>query len=1042
MLRNRIFTTMFAAILTMALLAGQAIIAPQPLIVHAQAAPAIDFDTIAYVPMFLRAVITQTIAGQTNLPNDDLFYSSSFRFSDLGDEARIVLVPAYVVDAGWVNLVPSDLVEIWLRHQSGGEWTVQPTPEQGEASSGYRFPWTSGDTWYKNGGFHQGLAIDFQPQSSNTSVLAASNGTLEVTCARDVDGQTWLSVGSAIYAHLDADSVPTNLIGKQVQRGQKIGELFADLPSSPKPKSCGYGFGAHLHFIFPNTSITMYDVIEARDIPASEMGVDTGIGAVSYTSNNVPATTPSGFSKISPSNNSEVEAPNVTIQWNAPNPAPDWYRVCLKAGEPCNGNADGVWINHSTTSFTRTDLLPNTTYYWDIQAKYSSGTTIPSDDGWWSFTTISAGFTISGNVGIGGATMRYVDGSPRSVVADGNGNYSITVPNGWSGIVTPTKTGVTFVPPTKSYNDLADNVSGENYTALLKISGNAGPADVTLSYNNNGPQTVTTNSNGNYVIPNLPVGWSGTVTPSLAGYTFSPPSRPYSNLPTTKSNQGYTAQVQISGNIGIGSGLVNLKTCTPTCTTLPTYTTGADGIYSFQVAYRSTGTVTPQKACYIFSPPSQNYPSVTANTVLPAFTATLNRYTISGNTGSAGVTLSYTDGTPKTVTSDASGNYTIPNLPCGWSGAVTPSKPGFTFYPANKTYTNLQANTTGQIFYTKVTISGNMGVTGAPAGSVKYTLDLMEMAGFVSPDAQGNYSFTVSTDHDVTVWAIVDGYIFSPASQSFQNLDGNKELNFTATPVISGRSGAAGATLSYTENGIPKTATTNAGGYYSFGITPGWSGTVAISKPGVTFSVASHTYSNVTTPQSEKNYPVLVTYKSSAAYDGWVLESTQTSQLGGSIDNSANVFRVGDDASKRQYRSILSFGTGSLPNSAVIQSAVLRIKQNGAPVGANPFTALGSLRADVREGSFGTAGLQVTDFEAVASGNAVATFNETPVDLWYSATLNAAGRGFINAVSGVTQFRLRFSDPDNNNATADYMKFLSGDFTSDQPELIITYTLP
>jgi hypothetical protein len=38
--------------------------------------------------------------------------------------------------------------------------------------------------------------------------------------------------------------------------------------------------------------------------------------------------------------------------------------------------------------------------------------------------------------------------------------------------------------------------------------------------------------------------------------------------------------------------------------------------------------------------------------------------------------------------------------------------------------------------------------------------------------------------------------------------------------------------------------------------------------------------------------------------------------------------------------------------------------------------------------------------------------------------------------------RLRFGVDDNSDAAADYMKFLSGDFTSGQPELTITYIIP
>ena len=62
--------------------------------------------------------------------------------------------------------------------------------------------------------------------------------------------------------------------------------------------------------------------------------------------------------------------------------------------------------------------------------------------------------------------------------------------------------------------------------------------------------------------------------------------------------------------------------------------------------------------------------------------------TISGNAGVAGATLSYTDGTPKTATADGSGLYSL-QVSYNWSGTVTPSKAGYSFLPAVKTYTNV-----------------------------------------------------------------------------------------------------------------------------------------------------------------------------------------------------------------------------------------------------------------------------------------------------------------------------------------------------------------
>jgi hypothetical protein len=47
------------------------------------------------------------------------------------------------------------------------------------------------------------------------------------------------------------------------------------------------------------------------------------------------------------------------------------------------------------------------------------------------------------------------------------------------------------------------------------------------------------------------------------------------------------------------------------------------------------------------------------------------------------------------------------------------------------------------------------------------------------------------------------------------------------------------------------------------------------------------------------------------------------------------------------------------------------------------------------------------------------------------------------SLTGTTQLRLRFEVDDNDNLTADYLSFYTGNAAeADRPELIITYYLP
>jgi hypothetical protein len=184
-------------------------------------------------------------------------------------------------------------------------------------------------------------------------------------------------------------------------------------------------------------------------------------------------------------------------------------------------------------------------------------------------------------------------------------------------------------------------------------------------------------------------------------------------------------------------------------------------------------------------------------------------------------------------------------------------------------------------------------------------------------------------------------------------------------------------------------------------------------------------------------------FYSAGTYDGYILESTETSSVGGSANASETTFRLGDGSADRQYRSILSFNTASLPDNAVITSIVLKIKKQGL-VGIDPFTTHQGLKVDICKPYFGSEiGLAASDFQATADKSSVGTFGSTPSAGWYSVTLNSTAHPYINT-TGTTQFRLRFQLDDDNDNVADYMKFFSGDYTtiSSRPLLIIQYYLP
>ena len=182
-----------------------------------------------------------------------------------------------------------------------------------------------------------------------------------------------------------------------------------------------------------------------------------------------------------------------------------------------------------------------------------------------------------------------------------------------------------------------------------------------------------------------------------------------------------------------------------------------------------------------------------------------------------------------------------------------------------------------------------------------------------------------------------------------------------------------------------------------------------------------------------------LSFKSIGLHDGWILESGENSSQGSSLEKVSNALFVGDDARDRQYRSVLSFDTNSIPDDAALTSAQLKIRKQGI-VGSDPFDTHGDLLLEIRSGTFSnTVALNVEDFSAIANiGSTQDKFVETDGD-WCVADLSGTNLGLVNKY-GFTQFRLRFSMDDNDDLGADYDRFFSGNAAGDQPELVIHYT--
>jgi hypothetical protein len=297
--------------------------------------------------------------------------------------------------------------------------------------------------------------------------------------------------------------------------------------------------------------------------------------------------------------------------------------------------------------------------------------------------------TVSGNAGNPGVAMR---GLPRNPVTGQSGYYSVNVPFGWAGRVTPQKEGYNFNPPAKIYSAVTADMTNQDYSAEIlsyTISGSVGIGGVVMQ---GLPGEPITDNSGRYRVT-VPYGWSGSVTPQKEGYTFEPAEKRYLRVVDNMDNQNYVAKLillDISGDIGLGGVFLSGLPGAPV--------TNKDGRYHVRVPYNWSGTVIPVKEGYKITPPRRSYAAVTENMNNQDYYTESQMLTISDVVKLKGtpipgvkVTTSRNDAEGETTITDAQGRYTV-KVPYGWSGEITLSKDGYEFNPPSKSFINVTTN--------------------------------------------------------------------------------------------------------------------------------------------------------------------------------------------------------------------------------------------------------------------------------------------------------------------------------------------------------------
>jgi len=452
-----------------------------------------------------------------------------------------------------------------------------------------------------------------------------------------------------------------------------------------------------------------------------------------------------------------------------------------------------------------------------------------------NFSGAAVQLLITGTVGVEGVKMKGLPGDPLS---GANGVFSTKVDWEWTGTITPEKAGYEFEPAQLDYASIITDQTNENFHAkplTYIVSGTTGMAGVEMK---GLPGSPYTDQNG-YFSATVNYGFSGTVTPTKAGYKFDPASFILADVKSDRTNLTCSAE----GIKLIISGSTRLEGVQ--MTGLPgNPLTDKDGSYSVTVDYGWSGTVIPQKEGYKFTPENRSYPSVTVDTTNQTFAYSKITYTVTGTTVIGGVTLRGFPGRPVVSTADGAYSATVEH---GYTGTITPYIDGYEFAPPSIQLTNLMGPQSGQDFMPTLIqrkISGTVRSTkGQPVEGVDIVAN--NNGGQTITDASGQYELMIDYGWSGNVTPLKEGYTFNPKVKTYPAIRVDqlnqhvvataKMFTVTGKMLVSGI-GLEGVVMTADDgSGSPITTTTDVQGAYTFQVPFGWTGNVTATKDGFNF---------------------------------------------------------------------------------------------------------------------------------------------------------------------------------------------------------------
>ena len=514
----------------------------------------------------------------------------------------------------------------------------------------------------------------------------------------------------------------------------------------------------------------------------------------------------------------------------------------------------------------------------------------------WDYVGKTAGappvtYQLTGTVAVGatalaGVTFTAANGASCSN-SDAAGHYACAMPQGWSGNVTPTLSGYTFTPTSRSYNSVAADTPAQDYTASVVVIttyqltgtvavGATALAGVTFTAAN-GASCSNSDAAGHYACA-MPQGWSGNVTPTLSGYTFTPTSRSYNSVAADTPAQDYTAAVN--------TATVWVEDAPPAGAALGGNGEGWNWVSSNPAPF--SGTLAHQSAIvagvheHYFYNATTTLPVAVGDTLFtyvyldpanPPTEVMLQWYDGSWEHraywGANAITNWGVDGTVSRRNMGAlpaTGQWVRLNVPASQVGLEGRTLLGMSFATFGGRVTWDYVGKTAGAPPVTYQLTGTVAVGATALAGVTFTA--ANGASCSNSDAAGHYACAMPQGWSGNVTPTLSGYTFTPTSRSYNSVAADTPAqDYTASVVVIttyqltgtvavGATALAGVTFT-AANGA-SCSNSDAAGHYACAMPQGWSGNVTPTLSGYTFTPTSRSYNSVAADTPAQDYTAAV----------------------------------------------------------------------------------------------------------------------------------------------------------------------------------------